>query len=104
MPPVRGARAHGDDPFRIGHLVLNALDRQGHLVVTVPATIIRSDCRGEKRMTSEPNREISNRLAPAAINSMAQQASPIGMGHSGILAKPINGGVHAGDDDVALDF
>jgi hypothetical protein len=41
-----------------------------------------SDCRGENRMTSEPNREISKRLAPAAINSIAQQASPIGIGQS----------------------
>src|SRR5688572_16639438 len=41
-----------------------------------------SDCRGEKRITSEPNRAISYRLAPAAINSMAQQASPIGIGQS----------------------
>jgi len=34
----------------------------------------------EKRITSEPKREMSKRLAPAAINSIAQQARPIGMG------------------------
>ena len=36
-------------------------------------------------MTSEPNREMSNLLAPAAINSMAQHANPIGIGHSDCL-------------------
>ena len=36
-------------------------------------------------MTSEPKREMSNRLAPAAINSMAQQASPIGIGQTEFL-------------------
>ena len=53
--------------------------------MTVPATIITSDWRGEKRMTSEPKREISNRLAPAAINSMAQQARPMGIGQREFL-------------------
>src|ERR1043166_9372256 len=52
------------------------------LYVTVPATIITSHCRGEKRITSAPNREISNRDAAVAINSMAQQANPIGIGQS----------------------
>ena len=55
------------------------------LYVTVPATIITSDWRGENRMTSDPNREISNRLAPAAMSSIAQQASPIGIGQSEFL-------------------
>src|SRR5690349_6829042 len=41
---------------------------------------MQSDCRGENRMTSMPNREMSNRLAPVAMSSMAQQASPIGIG------------------------
>src|SRR5262249_5789527 len=44
-----------------------------------------SDWRGEKRMTSAPKREISKRLAPAAINSMAQQARPMGIGQSEFL-------------------
>ena len=35
-----------------------------------------SACRGEGRKASEPNREMSNRDAPAAIISKAQQASP----------------------------
>src|SRR6516225_5808827 len=58
------------------------LTHRAILYVTVPATIMQSACRGEKRMTSEPKREISNRLAPAAINSMAQQAKPIGIGQT----------------------
>ncbi len=33
-------------------------------------------------MTSAPNRAMSNREAPAAINSIAQQARPIGIGQS----------------------
>ena len=45
-------------------------------MVTVPATIIRSDCRGEARKTSAPKREMSYREADAAIISIAQQARP----------------------------
>jgi hypothetical protein len=50
--------------------------------VTVPATIMQSDWRGEKRMISEPKREMSYRLAPTAINSIAQQARPMGIGQT----------------------
>jgi hypothetical protein len=32
-------------------------------------------------MTSAPNREISNRAEAEAINSIAQQANPMGIGH-----------------------
>ncbi len=46
------------------------------LRVTVPATIIRSDCRGLGRKTSAPKRAISKREVLAAIISMAQQARP----------------------------
>src|SRR5437868_12457774 len=45
-------------------------------LVTVPATIIRSDCRGEARNTSAPNRAMSKRDADAAIISIAQHARP----------------------------
>src|ERR1043166_2427768 len=55
------------------------------LYVTVPATIITSHCRGENRITSAPKREISNRDAAVAINSIAQHANPIGMGQSEFL-------------------
>src|ERR1051326_7378509 len=43
---------------------------------TRPAIIIRSDCRGDPRKTSAPNRAISKRDALIDIISMAQQASP----------------------------
>ena len=48
--------------------------------VTVPATIIRSLCRGLGRNTSEPKRAMSKREVEAAIISMAQQARPNVMG------------------------
>src|SRR5918912_1013902 len=47
-----------------------------------PAQIRTSACRGEKLMRSMPNRARSNRLAAVAMNSMAQQAVPKGMGQS----------------------
>jgi hypothetical protein len=48
--------------------------------VTVPATIIRSLCRGLGRNTSEPKRAMSKRDVEAAIISIAQQARPNVMG------------------------
>src|SRR3954451_15640820 len=45
-------------------------------LVTVPATIIRSDCRGDARNTSAPKRAMSKRDADAAIISIAQHARP----------------------------
>src|SRR6185436_19763596 len=45
-------------------------------LVTVPATIIRSDWRGEARNTSAPKRAMSKREAEAAIISIAQHARP----------------------------
>jgi len=50
--------------------------------VTVPATIMTSDWRGEGRKTPAPKRSRSKREAPVAIISMAQQARPkvIGQG------------------------
>ena len=44
--------------------------------VTVPATMIRSDCRGLGRKIPAPNRSMSKRDAPVAIISIAQQAKP----------------------------
>src|SRR5271169_4902546 len=44
--------------------------------VTVPATIIRSACRGDGRNTSAPNRAMSKREVVEAIISMAQHAKP----------------------------
>src|SRR5688500_19771377 len=46
-----------------------------------PAQIRTSACRGEKLIRSMPKRARSNRLAAVAMNSMAQQAVPKGMGH-----------------------
>src|SRR5687768_11616351 len=54
---------------------------------TRPAQMRTSDCRGEKAMRSMPKRARSNRLAAVAMNSMAQQAVPNGIGHSE-LARP----------------
>ena len=58
--------------------------------MTVPATIITSDWRGEKRITSEPKREMSKRLAPTAISSIPQQARPMGMGQSEFLRNQLS--------------
>src|SRR5687768_8413474 len=51
------------------------------LIVTVPDTIIRSECRGEAHGTM-PSRSTSKREANVAIISMAQQASPNDTGHT----------------------
>ena len=51
----------------------------------MPETISTSACLGENRITSMPKREMSNRLDAVAINSIAQQARPIGIGHSEFL-------------------
>src|ERR1700679_4384125 len=53
--------------------------------VTVPATIIKSACRGEGRKTSAPNRAISNREVVDAIISIAQQARPKVSGQIALL-------------------
>src|SRR6478672_12835150 len=54
---------------------------------TRPAQMSTSAWRGEKLMRSMPKRARSNLLAAVAMNSMAQQAVPKGMGHSE-LARP----------------
>src|ERR1700716_3762224 len=51
------------------------------LMVTVPETIIRSECRGDAHGTI-PRRSTSKREAKVAIISMAQQASPKVNGHT----------------------
>src|SRR5437764_6438207 len=57
--------------------------------VTVPATIIRSLCRGLGRKTSEPKRAISKRAVDEAIISMAQQARPKVIGQMADLRAPL---------------
>src|SRR5215831_6479766 len=49
---------------------------------TRPAQMSRSACRGEKLMRSMPKRARSKRLAAVAMNSIAQQAVPNGIGQS----------------------
>src|ERR1700722_6764989 len=53
--------------------------------VTVPATIIRSLCRGLGLNTSEPKRAMSKRAVDDAIISMAQHARPNVIGQSADL-------------------
>ena len=50
------------------------------MLVSVPATIIRSDCLGEA-LNIIPNLSISYLLTAACIISTAQQASPKVKGH-----------------------
>src|SRR5271163_5008798 len=52
---------------------------------TLPAIMIRSDCRGEGRNTSAPKRAISKRAPPIDIISIAQQAKPKVIGHTELL-------------------
>ena len=72
--------------------------------MTVPETIITSDCRGEKRITSAPNREISNRLAPVPISSIAQQASPIGIGQREFFRHQFKAASRRGGLKLAYDL
>ena len=53
--------------------------------VTVPATIIRSLCRGLGRNTSDPKRAMSKREVEDAIISIAQQARPNVIGQTADL-------------------
>src|SRR5438067_9995063 len=55
------------------------------LSVTVPATIIRSLCRGLGRKTSAPKRAMSKRAVEVAIISIAQHARPNVIGQSADL-------------------
>src|SRR5437764_10077830 len=55
------------------------------LLLTRPAMIIKSDCRGEPRKTSAPKRAMSNREADIDIISMAQQAKPNDIGQMEFL-------------------
>jgi hypothetical protein len=51
-----------------------------------PDTMSKSDWRGLNFITSDPNRAVSYFAMKAAIISMAQQATPKGMGHK-LLAR-----------------
>src|SRR3954469_10013143 len=58
--------------------------------VTVPATMMRSDCRGLGRKIPAPNRSISKRDAPVAIISIAQHARPNVMGQRADFRAQLN--------------
>src|SRR5262245_16323126 len=58
--------------------------------VTVPAMMIKSDCRGLGRKMPAPNRSMSNREAPVAIISIAQQARPKVIGQRADLRAQLN--------------
>src|SRR5262245_14017683 len=58
--------------------------------VTVPAMMIRSDCRGLGRKMPAPKRSMSNRDAPVAIISIAQHANPKVIGHRADLRAQLN--------------
>ena len=82
---ARSAGAHGDAPFRFGHLVPNPFDGQGHLV---------GDGAGDDHDVALARRKAHHFRAEAgdietaeavAISSMAQQARPMGMGQSEFL-------------------
>src|ERR671920_1630953 len=82
MPPLE-AQA----PIEIAHLgcgICCQMRRStgASLNGTRPAQMSTSAWRGEKLMRSMPNRARSNLLAALAMNSMAQQAVPNGIGHS----------------------
>src|SRR5918912_2028162 len=81
MPPVE-AQA----PIEIDHLgwgIWSQIRRitGASLNGSRPAQISTSACRGEKLIRSMPKRARSNRLAAVAMNSVAQQAVPNGIGH-----------------------
>src|SRR3982751_1732585 len=82
MPPVD---AHA--PMEMHHLGCGICCQMrritgASLKGTRPAQMRTSAWRGEKLMRSMPNRARSNLLAAVAMNSMAQQAVPNGIGHS----------------------
>src|SRR5438309_10669540 len=47
-----GTRAHGDHPLGLRHLLIEPADHRGILLETRPAMIMKSDWRGDPRMTS----------------------------------------------------
>ncbi len=71
------------------------------LMVTVPDTTIRSECRGEAHGTM-PRRSTSKRDANVAIISMAQQARPNVTGHTDDLRAQLrNASARRRDDEAA---
>src|SRR6266568_7406523 len=99
----RGTRAHRDDPFRLGHLVVDALHGHGHLVshrarddhaIGLPwrkAHHFHSEARNIK--PARPRRHEFD-----GATSQSHRHRP-----DGILAKPVNGGVHTRVDYIAFN-
>src|SRR5437870_12469630 len=85
MPPVLAHAPIAMHHFGVAIWSHSRLTAPAILYTHVPATIITSHCRGENRITSAPKRAMSKRDAAAAINSIAQQARPIGIGQSEFL-------------------
>src|SRR6266566_5841749 len=82
MPPVE---AHA--PMEITHLGCGIWSKMRRITGASlngsrPAQISTSAWRGENAWRSIPKRAKSKRLAAVAMNSMAQQAVPNGIGHS----------------------
>src|SRR6185369_3829838 len=67
--------------FGSGIWLYSRRTRLAILKLTVPATIIKSACRGVARKAPAPKRSMSKRDAPLAIISMAQHARPNVIGH-----------------------
>src|SRR6266446_2808155 len=82
MPPELAQLPIEITHFGSGIWSYRTLIRSPIFLVTVPATIITSAWRGVARKTPAPRRSRSNRAAPVAIISMAQQASPNVIGQS----------------------
>ena len=74
------------------------------LFETRPAMIIRSDWRGEPRMTSAPKREMSKREPIIDIISMAQHARPKLMGQMAFLRPQLIDAADGGHDDRFAEF
>src|SRR5512145_2342207 len=87
MPPVEAQAPIEMDHFGCG--IWSQIRRMigASLNGSRPAQIRTSACRGEKLIRSMPKRARSNRPAAVAMNSMAQQAVPNGIGQRE-LARP----------------
>jgi len=72
--------------------------------VTVPATNHAVGLAGEKRMTSEPKREMSKRLGPDGHQFDGAAGEAHRHRPDGIGAKPVQGGVNRREDDIPLDL
>src|SRR5918998_2614086 len=82
MPPVDAQAPIEMHHFGCGICCQMRRSTGASLNGTRPAQMSTSAWRGEKAIRSMPKRARSNLLAAVAMNSIAQQAVPNGMGHS----------------------